>query len=440
MLLTTWGTVIVMANGAFELKWARLRGLAGACLTLALGATATSALSISGEDASRAFGKESEVTVHLRSYYLERDRPSPSSDLGAWALGGWLGYQSGWFADILRVGAVAYTSQPLWAPDDKDGTLLLKPGQEGYTVLGQAYVALRMQQNVFTAFRQLVEQPEVNPRDIRMTPNTFQGYTLGGKFSGVGYYAGYLDKMKAINSDQFLDMAATAGVTSGGSQAMWLGGLDYKPAETLGLRLSGYAVSNVLSSTYADAVWRTPLTKEVELRLSGQYMFQSSSGSAALTGAAFDTYAAGLKSDLQRGPATFTLAYTQTGRGQNYQTPYGSWAGYTFMIVEAFNRAGETAWLIGGTYDFRQQVPGLSLNVAAVYGSDAINAATGAPASDKTEYDMTFDYRFGTDQWPGWAKPLWLRFRFARVEETIAGAKGVTQDFRVIANYEWVFK
>ncbi len=37
------------------------------------------------------------------------------------------------------MGAVGYTSQPLYAPNDKDGTTLLAPGQGGITVLGQAY-------------------------------------------------------------------------------------------------------------------------------------------------------------------------------------------------------------------------------------------------------------------------------------------------------------
>jgi hypothetical protein len=413
-----------------------MRGLAAACVASALAANGTSALAVTSEDASRAFGKESEITVHLRSYYLERDRPSPSSDLGAWALGGWLGYQSGWFADFLRVGAVGYTSQPLWAPDDKDGTLLLKPGQEGYTVLGQAYVALRMQQNVFTAFRQLVEQPEVNPRDIRMTPNTFNGYTLGGKVGEFVYYGGYLDKLKTINSDEFRDMATVAGVTTVGSQAMWLGGIAYKPAESLALRLSIYDVSDVLGSTYMDAVWNTKVGQDTGLKLSGQYMLQSSNGSA-LTGASFDTHAWGLRADLTRGPLTLTTFYNQTGRGQNYQTPYGGWAGYAYMIVTDFNRAGETAWAIGGSYDFKESVPGLSLNAYAVYGSDAIVAATGAPSTDKTEYDLTLDYRFGAERWPDWLKPLWLRFRYANVDESTVGT---THDVRVIANWEWVFK
>lgn len=424
-----------MAHRTLNMHGKITRALAGSGLAFALSSTAMPALAVSGDDVSRALGKESEVTVHLRSYYFNRDRPSPQNDSEAWALGGWLGYQSGWMADFLRVGAVGYTSQPLYAPDDKDGTLLLKPGQEGYTVLGQAYVALRMQQHVFTAFRQLVEQPEVNARDIRMTPNTFQGYTLGGKISEIGYYAGYLEKMKTINSDEFRDMAAVAGV-SGLSESMWLGGVDYKPSDTLGLRLSTYFVSNVLSSTYADVVWRTPLGNDMGLKLSGQYMFQSSDG-AALTGVEFDTHAAGLRADLTRGPLTLTTFYNQTGKGQNYQTPYGGWAGYAYMIVTDFNRAGETAWAVGGTYDFKASVPGLSLTAYAVFGSDAVVAATGAPSTDKTEYDATLDYRFGAERWPDWLRPLWLRLRYAYVDESTVGT---THDFRVIANWEWVFK
>jgi hypothetical protein len=42
----------------------------------------------------------------------------------AWALGGWLDYKSGWLADVFRLGATGYTSQPLHAPETRDGTLL----------------------------------------------------------------------------------------------------------------------------------------------------------------------------------------------------------------------------------------------------------------------------------------------------------------------------
>ena len=49
----------------------------------------------------------------------------------AWAIGGWLEYRSGWLWDTFAMGAVGYTSQPLYAPDDKDGTQLLAPDRKG---------------------------------------------------------------------------------------------------------------------------------------------------------------------------------------------------------------------------------------------------------------------------------------------------------------------
>jgi len=78
----------------------------------------------------------------LRTFYFNRHQPD-GTDNEALAAGGWLGYRSGWLLDTFAIGATLYGSAPLYAPDDRDGTLLLKPGQEGYYVPGEAWGALR---------------------------------------------------------------------------------------------------------------------------------------------------------------------------------------------------------------------------------------------------------------------------------------------------------
>lgn len=88
------------------------------------------------------FLRDTELLAHVRTYYLLRD-DADDPDNEAWAAGGWVSYRSGWLADTLRIGATVYTSWPLYAPADTDGTLPLAPGQEPYAVLGEAYVALR---------------------------------------------------------------------------------------------------------------------------------------------------------------------------------------------------------------------------------------------------------------------------------------------------------
>ena len=85
-----------------------------------------------------AFIRDTDLNLHFRTFYFDRINPDDSVN-EAWAIGGWLEYRSGWLWDTFAMGAVGYTSQPLYAPDDKDGTTLLAPGQEGITVLGQAY-------------------------------------------------------------------------------------------------------------------------------------------------------------------------------------------------------------------------------------------------------------------------------------------------------------
>ena len=377
---------------------------------------------------------DSKLTLQLRTYAMDRHRPGPVAN-EAWAAGGWLAYQSGWLADALNFGLVGYTSQPLWAPADADGTLLLAPGQDGFSVLGQAYVSLKLQDQTLTGGRFEVNQPEVNPQDNRMAPNTFEGGRLSGQLGGVSYFTGYLTAQKQRNATAFVDMAAVAGAPSDVSSPMWLIGFSTEPVKDLSLRFSSYHVPDVLNSTYADGTWLTPLSDDYKLRLGAQAMYQNSTGSDALTGSAFSTWSGGARADLVAGAATATLAYNQTGRGAAYRTPYGSWAGYTSMIFQDFNQAGQKAALIGGTYDFvGLEIPGMVLNAAIVFGRDQINTSTGLPLPDLTEYDMTLDYRFSAKTWPQWLQPLWIRARAAYLDQSAAGH---VTDYRIIVNYPW---
>ena len=114
----------------------------------------------------------------------------------------------GWIGDTLRFGVVGYTSQRLWGPLDKDGSGLLAPQQEGYSVIGEAFVSLKLWDQVLTGGRFLVNQPEINASDNRMTPITYSGGNLAGKVAGVDYYAGLPE------CDQAEDQRATSSTSS----------------------------------------------------------------------------------------------------------------------------------------------------------------------------------------------------------------------------------
>src|SRR6185437_12869218 len=96
-----------------------------------------------GSELTRFLHDDAVATVHLRSFFLDRTDPRPPNNR-AWAGGGWLGYESGWLFDTLQVGAVGYTTQPLWAPAGMGGTLALKHDQSGFWTLGQAYASVKV--------------------------------------------------------------------------------------------------------------------------------------------------------------------------------------------------------------------------------------------------------------------------------------------------------
>ncbi len=380
------------------------------------------------------------LTVHARSYFLDRTNPAPPNNV-AWAGGGWVGYETGWFYDLLRFGAVGYTSQPLVAPSGTGGTLLLGAGQSGYTVLGQAWGKLKLGAQEITAWRQLINQPEVNPQDNRMTPNTFEAYLLSGKLWRFGYLAGYVDKIKPRDSMEFIDMARHAGAPAGVRQGMALASLSYAPNDDFKARLSTYLVPDVLASGYGDVSGWVSLSHNLDLRIGAQMMVQGSNGANLLTGRPFSTWAGGIDVDLILGHATtLTVSYTQTGSAAAWRSPYGTWAGYSNMIFRDFNRANEGALVVGATVDLAVLgVSGLAFASNAAFGNGAINAATGAPLSRINEYDFTLDFLFAnsTVNWPGWLKPLWIRGRAALVDQLERGGMTTIRDYRVILNYEW---
>ncbi|HUN68084.1 MAG TPA: OprD family outer membrane porin, partial [Burkholderiales bacterium] len=124
------------------------------------------------------FIHDSRFGAQLRSFYLKQDKFNGTAS-EAWTLGGALAYQSGFLADLLRLGAVAYTSQPVYAPKSRDGTGLLETGQSGYSALGQLFAEARFSDQLTGALgRKEYSTPYINGNDSRMSPNTFEGLSV----------------------------------------------------------------------------------------------------------------------------------------------------------------------------------------------------------------------------------------------------------------------
>jgi len=373
------------------------------------------------------FWRDTSLAVKPRSYYFDRDRDI--GDSVAWALGGSLEHQSGWWKERLRIATTLYTSQKLYGPGDKDGTLLLKPGQQSFTVLGEAYVDLRLTDSISArAGRTALDLPYLNRQNSRMVPNTFLAYGLTGHIvEPLEFTAGQVTHMKRRNSDNFEPMSKAAGLL-GTDEPATAAGMRYNFTESINLGFVNLYAWEFMNTFYTEGNAGWQVTDNLALGVSAQFTDQRSVGNEL--GGDFETNVYGAKVSTTYKGATLSLAFSSTDNGSRIRSPFGGYPGYLSLMLKDFNRAGEDAWLVGLAYDFAEVGwNGISgyVNYAEGYVSDS--DSTGAP--DQTELDVTLDIRPKNAVLDN----LWLRLRHARVDQDGRFANDV-RDWRVILNYE----
>ena len=380
------------------------------------------------------FFRDSKWSAQARSFYFDRDKYDGSIS-EAWAVGGSVTYLSGYVGDVFRIGATGYTSLPLYAPTDKDGTGLLLPGQEGYAVLGQLYGEFKFTDKIFGAIgAKTYNTPYINANDVRMTPNTFEGATVYGTAGGgqgepsFRFGGGYISKIKQKNDDEFVPMSEAAGVT-GVDRGVYVLGGNYIAGD-FSIGAAEYYSDDILNIFYAESKYAFKWGEGSKLSLAAQYSDQQSTGDDLLTGSSFNTNQWGVKGDLTFGGAgLLTLAYTDTSNGQqNMRAPWSGYPGYTSVQVKDFNRASESATMIKGLYDFSKHgASGFSAYLLYVHGS-----GVKAPNYNEDETDLNVQWNVKN----GALRGLSFRLRYAYIEQRGGGDPNIN-DLRFIVNYDF---
>ncbi len=381
-------------------------------------------------DTRRRALDETRIDLHLRSFYLDRDR-FDGSESSALALGGWVGFKTGHFRERYALGATAYTSQRLYGPEDKDGTGLLQPGQHGYSALGELYGEALLAEGIVASLgRRGLDTPYINRNDARMTPSTFEAFSVAGTYGGSRdqpawrFGGGYVDEIRPRNADEFISMASAAGAPAGVERGVYVAGFNYARGG-LSLGAVDYYSDDILNIAYAEARYALPLSERMRLQFVAQYADQRSIGDDLL-GDADSADQWGLKAELAAGRTLVTLAHTRTGDGTDMRSPWGGYPGHTSVQLEDFFRAGEDAWMLRAAYNFRS-VPGLSAYGLVVDGSDPDDPAQYA----KREYDFNLQWTVPSGPLQGLA----LRVRYARVAQDGGGGSD-ENELRLIAYYD----
>jgi hypothetical protein len=383
--------------------------------------------------------RDTTFNVQLRTEFLNRDNFDETAS-ETWALGGSAGVKTGYFGDFAALGATGYTSQRLYGPLDKDGAKLLQPEQEQYTVMGELYGQFKLTDEILAvAGRRAFNTPFINTQDSLMTPNTFILYAVQGLVhntddtSTLRFGAGYVDKMKPRDAQDFESMATAAGAPGGVERGVYVAGANYM---TGGLTLGAidYYSADIINIAYSEIKYTVPLARRVTLRFGAQFADQHSTGDDLLTGKPFATEQYGLKTEIGFGGALLTAARTHTaigdvssnGSGTDMRNPWGAYPGYTAVQVEDFYRAGENATLLRAAYNFPKRT-NLSLYALWVHGStpDVVKQYA------QSEYDFNVQWNAPKGTFQG----LQLRVRYAHI--TQAGPSDEHEDeLRLLVYYD----
>ena len=368
--------------------------------------------------------------LNIRSYYMKRTYgiSSPQESL---AVGGWLGYRTPWWHSLM-VGLTVFTSQGLIFTDqDKGGAGILGPQQNGYTALGDAYLKGKVSKTELTVFRQELDTPFINPHDSRMTPNTFEAYTITSQdlplFTLV---ASHVTKIKPWTNTSFEGMSEAAGF-AGTNEPVTMAGAVFEPAKNYKLNLWEYYCNNLMNIIYArgDGEWK--YSDDLAFVTSLQFLNQQDVGNAMA--GSFNTGMVGVQEIVKWKGLGLTFAYTSTANDHDIINPWAGYPGFTSMIVKDNNRAGENTWLAGLSCDFSS----LGINGLSAFSNFTTSSTpkTGPQASpSQNELDFTVDYRFQK-----LLDGLWVRLRTAFItqDKTMGGQD--MQDYRVIVNYRIPF-
>jgi hypothetical protein len=370
------------------------------------------------------FIADTQLTLQYRTVYRNKQRLI-GIDSEAWAMGGWLAYRSGKLFDLVAAELKAFGSIPVYAPDDADGTQLLKPGQQGYGVLGVANLDASWKELSLTAGRMELGTPYVNRNDSRMTPNTFEAITVLDTTGPITGGFGYLHRIKPRNSDDFISMSRRLLVDE--KRGMASAGLYWDPREDVYLGGIDHFAIDTFNTLYLEGGYVVPLGDELAVKLEAQFTDQRSVGEELV--GSFDTQSYGIRASGSAFGAILKLGYSQTAKGATIRSPWGANPSYVGLMQRDFTRAGEKALLAGFSWDLaRVGIPHLSGFVNFVHGWDAKLLGRSRPSS--RSLDATLDYKVQE----GFFRGFWLRLRGSWLGETNDSDNAT--DIRLIVNYE----
>lgn len=418
------------------------------------------------EDLSSMFS-EGKTGGQIRMFYIDREYQGSAGNKthrGATAIGGHLKYETA-SLNGLSLGAAFYTTHEVDSRRTIDGTLFGKDN-EGYSILGEAYLQYKYENTTFKGGRQKLVTPMLGDDDARMIPNLFEAYVLtnkdianttltlghvtkfaqgtfgrtysGGILSATSGYS-YVDSLNHVGSFTNVGTYAFDEKTDGITMAS----VVYTGIENLKLQLWDYYAHDIMNIIYGEAnySWKCLVTDALKPYAGVQIIKEDSVGDE-FAGEVDSTYAAA-KFGFKVENFDLSFAYSKTGdnnvgddaRENAIISPWGGMPAYTQgMVTRHMFLAGTEAAKVAASYNFKDM--GANLTTVAYYTEFDMDANSGYGV-ERTASEAGFDAIYN----PKIVKNLQLRLRgnFPRgfAEGTSTSGKTGWNEYRFIANYNF---
>ncbi|MDO8454603.1 MAG: OprD family outer membrane porin, partial [Sulfurimonas sp.] len=341
---------------------------------------------------------------------------------------------------------------------------LLGSNNEGYSILGEAYIQYKNSNTTFKGGRQKLDTPLAGSDDARMLPNFFEAYLLintdikdttliGGhvtKFAqgtfGRAYGNGILSATSGYSAvdaknqvGDFVNMGDYAiGKTTDGVSVV---SATYTGVKNLKVQAWNYYAHDILNAVYADAdfSWTCLLNDNVKPFVGAQFIQESEVGDKLL-GNVNGMYMAA-KAGFKVENFTATLAYSDTSENSATDavtqnaiiTPWGGMPAYTQgMVTRHQFLAGTKASKATLSYNWKKL--GSDVTTDVYHASYAMADYNGYTFDDASENGFDVIYK------PEAVKNLQLRLRANYAQDFNVAASGATtgwNEYRFIANYNF---
>ena len=429
------------------------------------------------EDLSSMFS-EGKASGQIREFSISRDVKISTADnytRTANAVGGHLKYETADYKG-LSFGTAFYTTNGFGLGGDKAHNKKVDPSllgvdNEGYSILGEAYLQYKYGKTTFKGGRQKLHTPLASDDDARMVPNMFEAYVLSNSdISGLNVTLAHATKFAQGTFGRVYNggiLAATAGYSAvdtknqvgdfvnmgtyavgTATDGVTVGALTYTGIKNLKVQVWDYYAYDILNAVYGqvDFKWTCLLTDSVKPFISAQIVKEDDIGDKLLKNLGgngkLDSMYWGAKFGAKVENFTAYVAYSETTKNSDSDavyanaiiSPWGGMPAFTQgMVTRHVFLAGTKATKVAASYNFKNFGP--DLKAVLYYATYDMDKNSGYSKDDASE--SGFDLIYNT----GFVKNLQLRLRGNYADDFYnAGNGGKTvgwDEYRFIANYSF---